>query len=1096
MSQSRPGHRHHLILILAALLVAGCADDASRMDSAREFAEQGKYRAAAIELKNVLRSNADNAEARAMLGEISLKTGDSATAIKELRRARELGAAADVYAVPMARAQLREQRYQEVAKLNPDLIADTAIRATAHALIGTAQLALDEDEKARSSYAKALELSPGQPDALIGQARLEHAAGNIDAAIGLLKELVAQNPANAEARGVLGRLQLQNAEPAAAEQNFQAALEAIEGTGLAFERMNYMAGLIDAMLAQDKTAQAQATAATMIDVTKQAPLALFQAARADFQAGDYEATIEKAGRIVTAHPAAEPPKLLVAGAAIAQKNFALAATHLQAAVNVNPANQKARKLLAQVRMQMGDPDEALALLQPMIEAGTTDPQVLTMAGAASIRSGRTDAGVELAERTMQFESADPAVALQTAANFLLGGELDRAIEVLEALPEADTVGHRDLMLILAMMQKGEPEAARARAEAIVAARPDAADSHRLMGGFHMAVEELDEARASFERALEIDPNDVAALTNLARIDVAENRPEAAEALFVDFLQRQPGNLVALTALAQLAETRGDTDKALRLIEQAREANPSAISPRMTLGRYYANTGELEKAEAVALEAARIEPGNGEAHVLVGTVLIQDGRYAEALTRLERAVATAPNLAGAHYQLGRALLATGQDDASYRAFERAIELDADFFPPRVALASANMKRGDLGAAQEIAEALVNDYPRRGEPLLLLGDILLARNDQPAALEAFRESMRLQPSRTAASRLAVTRRQLGEDQPWTDLEQWVQENPGDAAAHAVLGQIFQESGLSERAIGHFEKSLELEPDAGVATVIGNLYRQSGEPDAAVPWLNRAMEIDPSNLQARMLLATVEFERGNLQRATGLADDLAEENPGNADILTLHGDILLQAGDYAGATEAFDAAASIRPGEIATIKRYEARRQASRDDAWRVLEDWFDDHPGHVRAGIMLAQDYTSREWHDEAVSAYRKVLSTDPTNVVALNNLAWVYLKRGDEGDLKRALNAAERAYRERPDNPSIADTYGWVLLQEDNVDQAMPLLRKAAQGESDPEIRYHFAVALESAGENAEAAAVLDRLLADGDAFDSRADAEALRRRLP
>ena len=61
---------------------------------------------------------------------------------------------------------------------------------------------------------------------------------------------------------------------------------------------------------------------------------------------------------------------------------------------------------------------------------------------------------------------------------------------------------------------------------------------------------------------------------------------------------------------------------------------------------------------------------------------------------------------------------------------------------------------------------------------------------------------------------------------------------------------------------------------------------------------------------------------------------------------------------------------------------------------------------------------------AVEQYERILTIDPDHVQALNNLAYVYHAAADE----RSLALAERAFELAPEDPTVADTYGWILTE--------------------------------------------------------------------
>jgi len=78
----------HLLILAAALAVGGCGISVDkRVERARSTMENGDYRAAMTDLKTALEREPANAEARALLAEVSAWFGDYESADKEVERA-------------------------------------------------------------------------------------------------------------------------------------------------------------------------------------------------------------------------------------------------------------------------------------------------------------------------------------------------------------------------------------------------------------------------------------------------------------------------------------------------------------------------------------------------------------------------------------------------------------------------------------------------------------------------------------------------------------------------------------------------------------------------------------------------------------------------------------------------------------------------------------------------------------------------------------------------------------------------------------------------------------------------------------------------
>ena len=161
---------------------------------------------------------------------------------------------------------------------------------------------------------------------------------------------------------------------------------------------------------------------------------------------------------------------------------------------------------------------------------------------------------------------------------------------------------------------------------------------------------------------------------------------------------------------------------------------------------------------------------------------------------------------------------------------------------------------------------------------------------------------------------------------------------------------------------------------------------------------------------------------------------------------------------------------------------------DEAATVMLAWLSDHPDDARVLQSLGMTYQDMGQNDKAIDAYEKVLLVQPDNVVSLNNLAGLYSLAGNP----KALEMAERAYQQAPDSASIQDTYGWLLVQNGQVDKGRGLLKQAMEKLSEvPEVRYHYAVALLKSGEKTEAYKLLNQLLQSEASFEGRGEVQGL-----
>ena len=109
------------------------------------------------------------------------------------------------------------------------------------------------------------------------------------------------------------------------------------------------------------------------------------------------------------------------------------------------------------------------------------------------------------------------------------------------------------------------------------------------------------------------------------------------------------------------------------------------------------------------------------------------------------------------------------------------------------------------------------------------------------------------------------------------------------------------------------------------------------------------------------------------------------------------------------------------------------------------------------------------------------------------LAWVYVQF--LGDVQEAQRYAEMALQMVPDDPSIADTLGWIYYKQGKYNEAVTEFKKSIEKlPENPTIRYHLGAAYMKLDDKASAKPHLERAVKLGEKerdFKELADAKKL-----
>jgi tetratricopeptide (TPR) repeat protein len=243
------------------------------------------------------------------------------------------------------------------------------------------------------------------------------------------------------------------------------------------------------------------------------------------------------------------------------------------------------------------------------------------------------------------------------------------------------------------------ELARAEAgRAERSANPDSMDHYFLgLALFNKGetAEFLDKARSHFERALDLDADNVDALMGRARVDVTSvanwlsgdrvKRLRSAEADLGKALRLRPENP---NARALLGMARMYSNRALQGIaecERALAADPNLAAAHgwIGTGKYFA--GRSEEIEAHVLEALRVSPRDtlaGSWMFIVGVAKFALGRDEEAVAWLNRSVELSPNLPVSHFYLAAALAHLGRIEDAREVARDGLDLNPNLTMARL------------------------------------------------------------------------------------------------------------------------------------------------------------------------------------------------------------------------------------------------------------------------------------------------------------------------------------------------------------------------------------------------------------------------------
>ena len=749
------------------------------------------------------------------------------------------------------------------------------------------------------------------------------------------------------------------------------------------------------------------------------------------------------------------PRLPIGLARLALANGDLggAKTQLAAALAAAPHSLETLRLDADVLRIGGDADAALAVLGQAL--GTYPDDLATIVARADILIAKD----RLDDAEKDVDHALDLAPQSLTPNFLRAvivarrGDYVKADELVMTMSQYFTTLPAGYYLQgVVKYALGQYPLARDSLTRYLGRHPGEPGALRLLA--LIAVHDGENRRAIelLQPIVAADPSDRATTGVLARAYLAEGRKDAAVALYERAAAAKPHDAERQTDAALMRVHYGDAAAGFAALQSIADtgAGLEFAGPIVVLDRL--RSGDVTKAAATAEALAQHDGDNLVIRNLLGGVRLAQFRYDEAARIFASVIEADPGFLSARRNLARTYLAMGRPKDAQRVYEELLRRQPKDLPSFFALADLAAAAGDIDAAAARLRQAIAAAPDEVEPGFRLAQLFARQKDWKRAIDAAHALVERFPRDPQAVDLAASIRADSGDKP------------GAVAEFFPLAQWFPRS-------------------SGIVQRYAEYQRKAGDIDGARKSLEKALVLDPGNLPVMRDVVSLEYEASGADAALARARALGQTQPVAASLLAA--DILAGTGRRDEAIAALKDGQARHPATELVVRLADLTYAGGQHDAAKhLLQSWLGVHDDALPARLALANDTLLDRDLDAAQGLYERAVEQAPTNVIALNNLAWLYNRKHDP----RAADLAQRAFRLSPDGVT-ADTLGLTMLSAGDAHGALPFLETAGKARpADMAVQYHLALAFEATGDKRQALSLFERVAASNDTFDEKDDA--------
>ncbi|MEL6301942.1 MAG: XrtA/PEP-CTERM system TPR-repeat protein PrsT [Pseudomonadota bacterium] len=688
------------------------------------------------------------------------------------------------------------------------------------------------------------------------------------------------------------------------------------------------------------------------------------------------------------------------------------------------------------------------------------------------------------------------VLLVRVENFLQRDALDQAQAALNEYKSQFPGAPQTLFLqSLIALERGDIDKARAGLLRISEGVAGGSPADLFLGSINLKQKNLRQAEAYLTKALRFDATSGIARKLLAETLLELNRPQEALEVLAALAPEQTSDPSVLALLGQAAVASGNPADGVIYFERSAAQVPDDPGLKLATAYSYLASGRASEALDLLENLEDDAIGGYRGSLLRMLAHLSSNDRAAAIGEAEALVARAPDDATAWSLAGQLMGNLREFPIARQYYTQALSIDAMHTPSRYGLARVELADGSVSKANELLEALLDDVPGYMPAVATVGQIAASMGNTAAAVSRVEAAVAASPE-AAEPRFLLAQYQLSAGETEAALasaEAGLEFHPDNPRLLQMRGKARGQLGSEEAARQDLLRAAELAPlDRLMQLDKARVLLNTGDPEAAREVVSEYLEARPGDTVALLFGADLDLNQGAVDRAANAVNAVLDQDPDNRAALILQGDILLQRGDLEGALDRFDVAGRNQLDRRLLVRQFSTRQKLGLPDSRSVLDAWLERNPDDVQIQTVLAQSLDAAGEQAAAISLYEELADRQGTNdrarAIVLNNLAWMYFTAGDA----RARQTAAQARSLSPRTAAINDTFGWIALSEDDLDTALPALRRANELDRDnPEIAWHLASALSQNGESEQAMRLLGRALQSDSRFSGRDEAEAL-----
>lgn len=432
--------------------------------------------------------------------------------------------------------------------------------------------------------------------------------------------------------------------------------------------------------------------------------------------------------------------------------------------------------------------------------------------------------------------------------------------------------------------------------------------------------------------------------------------------------------------------------------------------------------------------------------------LKSGKYNEAMDYAQRAAQTAPGDAQLWFLLGYAARLAGKTQASVEAYDHGLRINSSSLEGQSGLAQTYARMGRKDEAGKILNSVLAVDPRRTGDLQLLGEMQLQAGNYDEALKSLQRAEQQRPEARSELLLALAHQRLNE---FKEAEHYLglakHRSPDNPEVLRALAAFYRETGNYSAAISALKAIHNSSP--GIKAELAYTYQLAGRREEAAKLYVQAADTAPGDVNLQLSAAQAEMSTGEVEAAKNFLDRAQKLDANHYRLHAIRGEVAKLEERNQDAAKEYSAAISSLPESPAEGPLYAIQLHLNMVQIYQRLQDDVasksqlaiaQSEIGQLNVGGKNREDFLRlraqiklyagdtdgalQDVHDalalnpkdpnalqlngdllvkighgeEAIDIYKKVLTMDPDNELALTSLGSVSRELGRDKEAEKYL----------------------------------------------------------------------------------------------